>query len=799
MPVPVLTQAKGPAHPVIKNRCHPGDQGHPPSVFHNLTHSLPLPPPGPPPSFGTREEWISSLPSWRRNKPRRIWEEDDANLPPPRVFHRGLTDADNASVIKGERAQACIPPTLTLISQSDRYLYQPSAPHGCEEDVDDEMSSISIDYEIESQWSGNSSDVQEGGVIGNRVLQNPILSHLSAGGVELNNFSEDQQMYERGAFTPIFEEFSPELAVGDGDPASSPIGPLTPFGDFVDRAVETALTRGNIGATSFQSFDPAPDAISCHRSNAGLAPYMQYHPWRQPAPADLVPASEPVAAPSATTTYKRIAEPLADWMASYVWKACTTGMSLPPAYVQSCGSWAQTHPPFPPPQLASSIRSLLMSTLLQPSAIFLAMWYLIRLPIFLGPLGFGPECVKEIRFRAELLGSSEWHHAGQETLETQVPFRLVVLGCMLANKWLDDHTFSNKTWHTISNVPVQSLNRLENLALDIFAHDLSIPATTWSQWLNHIMLYHLSLSSSHPQPISRPTSNPHSIVKKTIEELIDVSAASNATEMCDDRSCLRLPPAPLFLGLEDRKRERSGYISAEAVSDGLEIDLDEDGPLREEYIPRRRISRTGSLRDVIKEGTLSHFYEKEQEWERALVPERALPPPAKWSPEADEPILRNTGRGQVQYMAVRPSVMPPPAPLLAPVQSYRAAMPQGFPTWSTTTDNQADMKLQLPPPYALLSYGDYTHHNVGPTHSRSASLSHGHHVVLQPPSHVRSHSQSQFEHACSDLRFTAQKASQPIYSDLHWPSSGHQVYGSAIGRDFTHHPGMQQSSAWLRA
>lgn len=54
--------------------------------------------------------------------------------------------------------------------------------------------------------------------------------------------------------------------------------------------------------------------------------------------------------------------------------------------------------------------------------------------------------MKEARFRLELFGLSEWQDAGLQATESHAPFRLVVLGCMLANKWLDDHTFSNKTW-----------------------------------------------------------------------------------------------------------------------------------------------------------------------------------------------------------------------------------------------------------------------------------------------------------------------------------------------------------------
>lgn len=85
-----------------------------------------------------------------------------------------------------------------------------------------------------------------------------------------------------------------------------------------------------------------------------------------------------------------------------------------------------------------------MSTLLQPSAVLLAMWYIGRLPIYFSGLHLGVDQVKERRFRAELFDTTGG--IDNKTSQANATFRLIVLGCMLANKWLDDHTFSNKTW-----------------------------------------------------------------------------------------------------------------------------------------------------------------------------------------------------------------------------------------------------------------------------------------------------------------------------------------------------------------
>lgn len=109
----------------------------------------------------------------------------------------------------------------------------------------------------------------------------------------------------------------------------------------------------------------------------------------------------------------------------------------------------------PPSYLAPSIHSLLLSTLLQPSAIFLSLWYIVRLPVCFNAADLGPEYGKEMRFRQALLG--DVYSYERDALELNAPFRLFVLGCMLANKWLDDHTFSNKTWY-VRFLPCQILH-----------------------------------------------------------------------------------------------------------------------------------------------------------------------------------------------------------------------------------------------------------------------------------------------------------------------------------------------------
>ena len=135
-------------------------------------------------------------------------------------------------------------------------------------------------------------------------------------------------LYERGAFTPVFEEDS----IGH-EVASSPLEPITPFGQFVDRVVAAAqvpVLRHNPAAILVQ-----PEYSYSRQDQPCDQRCYQPQPL-EPAERPMDPAlpTELIVTPSATESYKKLAEPLANWVANYVWKACTTGMSLPSVFSQ---------------------------------------------------------------------------------------------------------------------------------------------------------------------------------------------------------------------------------------------------------------------------------------------------------------------------------------------------------------------------------------------------------------------------------------------------------------------------------
>lgn len=66
------------------------------------------------------------------------------------------------------------------------------------------------------------------------------------------------------------------------------------------------------------------------------------------------------------------------------------------------------------------------------------------------------------------------------------PFKLLTLGFMMASKFLDDNTFLNKTWHEVTGIPLDELNRMESFFLCRTQFHLSVSDSAWRQHLQAV-------------------------------------------------------------------------------------------------------------------------------------------------------------------------------------------------------------------------------------------------------------------------------------------------------------------------
>lgn len=713
MPVPVPRPSKPCAHPVLK----PHNRILPQTHQDKITVSIPSTPSSP--SLGPGENWH---PAWGQTF-RSSYDKVSIYPPPVQGFFPGLTVFGDAAVIKGVHAEAYIPPIHNLIQDHN----VSAAVHGFV------ACSGTRDLNLNPGFIG--SDQAPSG-----------LQHLWNAGQGTNEGSHPitwkqhaSQLTFHGdpCFTPILEDHSPGSASGP-DAGSSPLEPLTPFTDFVDRAVGPTQPGAQPG-----EFDLY--AVSRDQQVAQEIPHIPTFP----SIADVPKQQEHVTttSPTATIGYKKLIEPLSEWIANYIWRVCTTGYSLSPTFKQTSSN-APRYASETPSHLAPCIQSTLLATLLQPSAIYLSLWYMVRLPVYFGAAPLGAEFTKAAAFQAAFLGDCQTSHER----EHNAPLRLIVLGFMLANKWLDDHTFSNKTWHTISSIPVQTLNALESRALDTFSYDLSISNQEWTQWLGQVMAHHISLMSpGRPQPISRPSSNPHTIVRRAIEEIMQTPLAPVSTAGV---------PRPVFLGFEERLREKEAAMAV----DVLEIDLDEDGPLREEYLPKRRTSKITSQPTCPVVNAVDS------------VPVTLLPPPAKWSPSGDEPIHRARTRSSGQYVAVQAPQLPSAVPAY-PLQTHDGAYNQ---SWlhgaSFVPVKQIAYAYEIP---TFFRSGQPTYNSntsMVPPHLRSQSLSYDQENVALH-SHMRSYSQSGFVYRFDDIHMAVSDHPIPITEmNARWAERPHYPY-----------------------
>ncbi|KAG5643051.1 hypothetical protein DXG03_001629 [Asterophora parasitica] len=63
-------------------------------------------------------------------------------------------------------------------------------------------------------------------------------------------------------------------------------------------------------------------------------------------------------------------------------------------------------------------------------------------------------------------------------------FRIAVAGLMMANKFLDDNTYTNKTWSEVSGIDLTEINRMEREFLMAVDFNLYVDKATYESWMN---------------------------------------------------------------------------------------------------------------------------------------------------------------------------------------------------------------------------------------------------------------------------------------------------------------------------
>ena len=311
MPVPVPRTNRPTAYPVIK---------HNPAQT-KAVHTISATP-----------NRLQSLPSWKR-KSHSCWQE--SLLPPAQYsvqdFYKGLAAAENAPVIKGAHAEACIPPKYKSIflSQMIKGTLPSDDQSNWEVDGDYAMNSHRLSlidqpqFHDSSSWDTNHLINHQG--CGSLQEDWPDYLYKSSFEVATNAAPVNDRLLHR-AISP-----NPDSSSGH-DSGSSPMEPITPFVEFIDRAVTTPQY-----SISDDEYADSSATHECYQDTQAVLNACQAPPVF-PSIAEPPPKHQPIVdtvTPSTTFEFKKLSGPLADWVANYVWKTCTTGLSLPPSFSQS--------------------------------------------------------------------------------------------------------------------------------------------------------------------------------------------------------------------------------------------------------------------------------------------------------------------------------------------------------------------------------------------------------------------------------------------------------------------------------
>ncbi|RYP52092.1 hypothetical protein DL768_002642 [Monosporascus sp. mg162] len=69
-------------------------------------------------------------------------------------------------------------------------------------------------------------------------------------------------------------------------------------------------------------------------------------------------------------------------------------------------------------------------------------------------------------------------------------YRLLTVALMLSNKFLDDNTYTNKTWAEVSCIPVKEIHVMEVEFLSNMRYGLLTSKEQWQEWLQKLTCYH---------------------------------------------------------------------------------------------------------------------------------------------------------------------------------------------------------------------------------------------------------------------------------------------------------------------
>jgi len=324
-------------------------------------------------------------------------------------------------------------------------------------------------------------------------------------------------------------------------------------------------------------------------------------------------------------------------------------------------------------------------------SLFLGIWYIRRLPIGPAHTADGDKIFfneKERAFRDDLLA-----------MRSEIPWRLLVLGLTLSNKWLEDNTFTTKTWYAppcfrrtfsdpsyrneVTGLSIQSMKSVENRALALFEWIFSPRLEEWMEFLqqlrnrevaNHAAALPNAIGSERRSSMSMSFSHSDSSNgKRPIRVIDDLMAEVRATAMMFD---------PVFPGVSPTSSPSGNSTLASPASPATSLSesfattssaQSQPRPLSPPQLESNWRSRPASWSELpglpLGERQQLPRASSDELVSRFSIRPRRIKTPAAWDPAAsalDSPLLRDDivcRKARPTYEAVQ---RPPPLLLIPP-------------------------------------------------------------------------------------------------------------------------------------
>ncbi|KAK4693117.1 hypothetical protein P7C70_g8991, partial [Phenoliferia sp. Uapishka_3] len=115
------------------------------------------------------------------------------------------------------------------------------------------------------------------------------------------------------------------------------------------------------------------------------------------------------------------------------------------------------------------VKQILTATLLAPEDLVLALYYVARLP--------------SMAMIAPLPADKANSNSAKASAVKAAPFKILLGALMIANKTLQDNSYRNETFASVSGIPLKDVNELELYLFGALKYDVSVGEDIWRTWV----------------------------------------------------------------------------------------------------------------------------------------------------------------------------------------------------------------------------------------------------------------------------------------------------------------------------